>query len=127
MADGPVPPPLDREAIIRSLRPRRPWAGMITVAVLIAVGVGWMTFLGRRDRARALKDPHAYRQAMADRIAATPELRDWVLTQRGLRRLDDATLRRRLELMSKMLALGDVHRCAAMERGKASEDDTFTM
>src|SRR5438477_10838453 len=121
MADGPVPPPID-PALIKSLRPRRPWGGMITVAVLLAVGVGWMTFLGRRDRARGSRDAHSARQAMADRIAAAPEMRAWVLThdvsregplitRRGLRRLDDATLKRRVELMATMLTASDVRRC----------------
>lgn len=137
MADGPVPPPLD-PALVRSLRPRRPWRGMITVAVLLAVGIGWMTFIGRRDRARGSKDAHGAAQAMADRMAAIPEFRTWVLThdvtrdgplvaQRGLHRLDDATLKRRVELMAKILAAGDVHRCAAMERGRASLDDLAAM
>src|SRR5437762_3753298 len=137
MADGPVPPPID-PALIKSLRPRRPWGGMITVAVLLAVGIGWMAFLGRRDRARGSKDAQSAAQAMADRMAAIPEFRTWVLThdvardgplvaERGLRRLDDATLKRRVELMAKILAVGDVHRCAAMERGRASLDDLAAM
>ena len=137
MADGPVPPP-DPDELARSLRPRRPWGGMITVAVLLAVGAGWMTFLGRRDRARGSRDAHSAAQAMADRMAAIPEFRAWVLThdvtrdgpqvsQRGLRRLDDATLKRRVELMAKILTAGDVRRCAAMERGRASIDDTAAM
>jgi len=137
MADGPAPP-LDPDVVRRSLRPRRPWRGMITVTVLLAVGIGWMSFVGRRDRARGSKDAQSAAQAMADRMAAIPEFRTWVMThnvtrdgplvsQRGLHRLDDATLKRRVELMAKILAAGDVHRCAAMDRGRASLDDLAAM
>jgi len=79
-------------------------------------------------------------EEFGERLAAEPEFRAWAarthgdvkremtqLTARGLRRLDDASLLRRLEIMAAMVAKGDVRKCAALERGTMSGADLLSL
>jgi hypothetical protein len=74
------------------------------------------------------------------RLTSLPEFSAWAAkanghikdemayaVRRGLRRLDDASLAKRLELMSTMEARGDARTCAAIERGTATSDDLETL
>src|SRR5262249_2396261 len=74
---------------------------------------------------------------LAKRVEGVPEFRTWAVahpdvareapraTRRGLHRLDDVTLKRRLTLTRKITAAADVRRCAAFARGGLSQEDNI--
>jgi len=78
-------------------------------------------------------------KALAERMEAVPEFRDWALahpdvardaaraTRRGMHRLDDDTLKRRLTLMAKLTDAVDVRGCATIARGGGSQEQMIAL
>ena len=105
--------------------------GVLIGAIVAVVGAlaGYQVIHPRRD-----PGPSPNIRALAKRLEAMPEFSVWArahpdvagdaprATRRGLHRLDDETLKRRLALVTKLVVALDVRRCAVFARGGGSPE-----